>query len=273
MGFEEPHYLPLGTDHTRFAPKNPRSLRGFASSGWQSRISFVGNSMVHKVEERLKIACPPPDLKDAYKEVAAAFSLSPERSVQSFLQNSYPDLFSSLPGLDSIERRLAYEAAITWEATLQYRLSCVRSTLPFNPLIVGDDGWFALLGREKNWRYHRELNYYLDLPNFYPLSEINFNCTSKQMKGAVNQRVFDVPATASFLLTDRREQLENLFEPGREVICYASPEEATELVARYLEHPEEKRGVIKAARRRVLAEHCYEHRLQTLISVMRKRYA
>jgi spore maturation protein CgeB len=273
MGFEEPHYLPLGTDHTRFAPKDPSSLRNFASLGWQSGVSFVGNSMLHKVEERMKSACLPPNLQAAYREVAAAFSESQERSVQLFLQSRYPDLLPFFLGLDSIERRLAYEVMITWEATLQYRLSCVRAILPFNPLIVGDDGWLSLLGQEKGWRYHPELRYYVDLPNFYPLSQINFNCTSKQMKGAVNQRVFDVPAANSFLITDRREQLEDLFEPGLEVICYDSPEEAGELVTRYLDHPEEKRGIIRAARRRVLAEHCYDHRLQTLIAVMRKRYA
>ena len=76
--------------------------------------------------------------------------------------------------------------------------------LDFNPLIVGDPGWKELLKGRDGWRYHSELSYYDDLPDFYPLSDINFNCTSQQMKGAVNQRVFDVPCCNGFLLTDHR---------------------------------------------------------------------
>jgi spore maturation protein CgeB len=125
----------------------------------------------------------------------------------------------------------------------------------------------------KPWTYHHELNYYTDLPAFYPLSEINFNCTSKQMKGAVNQRVFDVPATSSFILTDWREQIENLFEPGKEVICYHSPQEAEELTGYYLGRPKEREAIARAARSRILSEHCYEHRMKSLIAIMRKNYA
>ena len=88
------------------------------------------------------------------------------------------------------------------------------------------------------------------------------------MKGAVNQRVFDVPATASFIITDWREQIENLFEPGKEVICYTSPQEAEVLIRRYLASPAERKAISKAARRRILAEHTYEHRVRSLAHTM-----
>lgn len=162
---------------------------------------------------------------------------------------------------------------LTWEATLQYRLSCIRGILPFDPLIAGDNGWKKILTGPERWHYHAELNYYKDLPRLYPLTAVNFNCTSKQMKGAVNQRVFDVPATESFLLTDYREQVENLFEPGREIICYRSPEEATELAREYLARPKARLAVAKAARTRILKEHSYEHRVNALVERMREIFA
>jgi spore maturation protein CgeB len=92
------------------------------------------------------------------------------------------------------------------------------------------------------------------------------------MRGAVNQRVFDVPATGAFLLTDYREQVEQLFEPGREIICYHSPEEAADLARYYLARPEARRSVALAARQRVLAGHSYEHRVRELMTKMRKFY-
>ncbi|HEU6438606.1 MAG TPA: glycosyltransferase [Nitratidesulfovibrio sp.] len=274
LGFEHVAYLPLGTDPVRFAP--PASPPP-AHHPWRARVSFVGNSMVYKVAHRMKAGKLPAALLRSYREVAAGFGAHGERSVGAYLRAHQPELAEVYEGLrgrdgqEDAERRLSYETMLTWEATRQYRAACVARTLPFAPLIVGDKGWRQVFrSAPARWRLHPEINYYKELPAFYPLSDINFNCTSKQMKGAVNQRVFDVPATGSFVLTDWRDQIENLFEPGREVICYAEPEEADELLRRYLDHPEERARVVAAARRRILSEHTYEHRLRALLDHMRR---
>ena len=274
MGFEHVAYLPLATDHARFAPLSQEDKARYAAHGWAGRVSFVGNSMLHKVTGRLKAAQPSKRLREAYPALAAAFSQSEERSVYAFMQKSCPGLLKDFEALGSAERQLSFETLVTWEATLRYRLSCVQAILPFKPLIAGDDGWLSLLpGEGKEWHRHQELSYYAELPYFYPFSEVNFNCTSKQMKGAVNQRVFDVPATESFVITDWREQMDNLFDPGKEVVCYREPEEATELVARYLHNPQERLKISRAARKRILAKHLYEHRLEAVIRMMRSIYA
>ncbi|SBV90443.1 CgeB family protein [uncultured delta proteobacterium] len=272
LGFEHVFYMPLGTDATRFhPPKKEEELP--PGHPWRADVSFVGNSMVHKVTARLDKLNLPEELASTYKQVAAEFAESEIRSVEDFLHTARPELVPFYRGLGDAVSQLDYEVLLTWESTLQYRLSCVMAMFPFAPLIVGDDGWLELLAREKRpWRRHPEVTYYTDLPAFYPGSAINFNCTSKQMKGAVNQRIFDVPATGSFCLTDWREQIENLFEPGKEVICYHSPEEAEELIRRYLAAPEERETVIRAARRRVLADHTYEKRLTDLVATMRRTF-
>ena len=68
------------------------------------------------------------------------------------------------------------------------------------------------------------------------------------------------------------KQMEHLFDPGREIICYHSPEEATALARRYLEDPAARATVVRMARKRILAEHTYEHRLNVLAHHMRERY-
>jgi len=171
------------------------------------------------------------------------------------------------------ESRLAFETLLTWEATRQYRADCVRELMPFAPLLVGDAGWKSIFRREKRpWFLHPEVSYYDGLPFIYPFSDINFNCTSKQMKGAVNQRVFDVPATGGFVLTDWREQMDQLFEPDREMVFYRTPQEIGELVHRYLKHPGDRKRVAKAGRRRVLGEHTWAHRVRTLLADMHDIY-
>ncbi|SHN57839.1 CgeB family protein [Desulfovibrio litoralis] len=264
-GFNEVHYLPLGTDVFRFSLqenlKDTKNLR--------SKVAFLGNSMVSKVtkvKDRLEGL---PETIENYEAIAADFAKHSERSVTKFIQEHYPKIYKSLTD-DKIKDKkinlLNYEVFLTYEATKQYRFSCVKEILPFNPLIAGDKGWFELIPKDApSWRYHSEMTYYTDLPLFYPLIDINFNCTSAQMKGAVNQRVFDVPATGAFLITDWREQVDKLFEPKKEIICYNEQGEIKELIKYYLNKPNERKKIALAARKRILAEHTYEHRVQQII--------
>ncbi|MBU1247216.1 MAG: glycosyltransferase, partial [Proteobacteria bacterium] len=82
-------------------------------------------------------------------------------------------------------------------------------------------------------------------------------------------RVFDVPASDAFLITDRRRQMDQLFEPDSEIVTYDNPEEIPELVARYLKDELARKKVAKAAKQRILAEHTYEHRIEKLLAKMR----
>ncbi len=97
------------------------------------------------------------------------------------------------------------------------------------------------------------------------MSKVGFNCTSRQMKGAVNQRVFDVPACGGFVLTDYREQMEALFEPGTEIIAYNDISEISPLLEKWLADDVGRAKVTAAARKRIMAEHTYEHRLSALL--------
>ncbi|GHV53571.1 hypothetical protein FACS1894206_04520 [Deltaproteobacteria bacterium] len=273
LGFEHVFYLPLGTDEARFHP--PAKAEALpATHPWRSDVSFVGNSMLRKVMPRLEKLRLHSDLTANYKEVSREFTQSAVRSVEMFLRQNHPELVPLYLALGDVASRLDYEVLLTWEATLQYRLACVSATLPFHPLIVGDDGWLTLLADAPcRWRRHTELSYYMDLPRFYPASKINFNCTSQQMKGAVNQRVFDVPATGAFCLTDWREQIENLFEPEKEVICYHSPEEAADMIRFFKDRPKSRNTISLAARKRILAEHTYRRRIMSLTATMRRIFA
>lgn len=269
-GFPHVHHLPLAADETRFCPRP--ALPG--DHPWRARVSFVGNSMHKKTALRLAASRPPAPLLRAFSALAEGFSASPCRLAREHMAASRPDLLPDYAALESVERRLAFETAVIWEATRRYRERCVRRLLPFHPLIVGDPGWRDTLdGEGRDWRYLPELAYYDELPDFYPLSAINFNATSRQMKGAVNQRVFDVPACGAFLLTDARAQLDDLFEPGREMAVYAAEEEIEELVARYLADTPAREAMARAGRRRVLARHTYPRRMTELFDVMRQTFA
>jgi spore maturation protein CgeB len=267
-GFEHVFYLPLGTDPERFSPRR----NAIAPAAWEAGISFVGNSMLYKVTGRLKNGRFPRQLLLPFREVSRTFMECEDRSVADFLRAEHPAVFADYAALPDNEARLAYETAVTWQATRLYRNDCVRRILPLRPLIVGDAGWKTEFRKEIHQpRYMDAISYYSDLPLFYTRSAVNFNCTSKQMKGAVNQRVFDVPAAGAFVLTDWRPQMECLFEP-HETACYRSPEQAPELARHYMARPRSRREIIRAGRRRVLACHTWRHRLAELLEKMRQVY-
>lgn len=269
QGYERVRYLPLATDPRRFRPGLPPG-----PEEWRAQVSFVGDSMTRAVAGSLAACAALPDLARRYAAVAEGFGASGERSVERYLAAAHPDLSAAIAALPDISDRLACESLVTWEATRQYRWRCVTALRGFAPLVAGDaEGWGRAFGPGSDARLLGRLDYYADLPRFYPMSMVSLNCTSRQMKGAVNQRVFDVPACGGFVLTDRREQLDRLFEPGREVVVYDVPEEIPGLVERYTRDAAARERVSLAARRRILAGHTYEHRLAELLSAMREDFS
>lgn len=273
QGFSRVFHLPLGTDPSRFRPDLE------ALDDVRSAVSFVGNSMVHKVAKRMQKGRLPAALLKNYREVAASFAKSSQRSVRDFILSLSPEISGAYENLPDSESRIDYETMLTWESTRQYRAACVQALFDVPagedgsspvPLIVGDDGWKINLRHERRpWRWHPPMAYYDEVPRLYPSCDINFNTTSMQMKGAVNQRVFDVPAAGAFVLTDWREQMDELFEPGKEIICYRDPGEVPELVRWWLDHPEARRKVVEAGRKRVLACHTWEARLRSMLDTLK----
>lgn len=86
----------------------------------------------------------------------------------------------------------------------------------------------------------------------------------------VNPRTFELAACGAFQLVDNRSMMTDLFDPD-ELVTFTSMEELLELIPEFLEDDERRRGIARAARERVLTEHTYQHRMQTLISFITER--
>ncbi len=273
-GFNNVYYLPLGTDTNRFKPSNKNIPY---PKEWKSNVSFVGNSMISKVQKRWEASHCPQKFYQDFLTLSQAFVFSQKKDAHDFMldeaQTICPDICKYFLQNFNTEEQLAFETGLTWESTRLYRLSCVKQLLDFNPLIIGDDGWQVFFEHEKrSWRWHEPIAYYTDLPNFYPHSLINFNCTSMQMKGASNQRILDVPAVGAFVLTDYREQMEDMFDIGKEIICYRDIQEIPDLINYYLSHEKERNTIITKGRERVLNCHTWTHRVAEIIRIMQDFY-
>lgn len=87
---------------------------------------------------------------------------------------------------------------------------------------------------------------------------------------ANNMRLYEATGTGALLITDWKENLHEIFEPGKEVIAYRNSEECAELVQYYLEHEDERKAIAVAGQRRTLKEHTYYQRMQELIEIIQK---
>jgi spore maturation protein CgeB len=84
----------------------------------------------------------------------------------------------------------------------------------------------------------------------------------------VNPRTFELASSGAFQLVDMRSLLPPLLRPGSEVVTFTDAGELRELVQHWLPRPEERAAIAAAGRARVLAEHTYRHRMESLLEAV-----
>jgi spore maturation protein CgeB len=76
-------------------------------------------------------------------------------------------------------------------------------------------------------------------------------------------RDFEVPMSGGLYLTQYHPELENVYRVGSEILCYRTPEDLADTVARYLAHPDAAELVRSAGHRRAMENHTWRQRFAT----------
>jgi len=101
-------------------------------------------------------------------------------------------------------------------------------------------------------------------------SKITLNHHGDIAPYANNCRLYEATGVGTLLITDWKENLHEMFDPGKEVVAYRTPEECAELIQYYLEHDEEREVIARAGQERTLREHTYHQRMEELVDIVRK---
>ncbi len=88
-------------------------------------------------------------------------------------------------------------------------------------------------------------------------------------EGALSQKVFMITGCGGFMVMQYLKGLEEFFETGKEIEVYHNFNEACEKIEYYLRNESERRKIAENARKRVLKEHLYEHRLKKIFKICR----
>jgi len=112
---------------------------------------------------------------------------------------------------------------------------------------------------------------------YIPLAQVNFlyNCAriglslheDERWQG-VNNRTFEICGAGCLCLVDKWNDIPAMFEVGKEIITYDSPEAMNEQIRRYLGDESARRRIARAARQRAHAQHTFQHRVHRLISLL-----
>jgi spore maturation protein CgeB len=84
----------------------------------------------------------------------------------------------------------------------------------------------------------------------------------------VRLRDFEAPMSGAFYLVEYIPELEEFFEPGKEIACYTDPEDLVAKARYYLEHDDEREKIRQAGYKRAVSEHTWQKRLEKSLIAM-----
>ncbi|EKD25762.1 MAG: hypothetical protein ACD_79C01525G0001 [uncultured bacterium] len=145
------------------------------------------------------------------------------------------------------------------------RLEMVRSLDKFTIALWGDiEEWKKTNVKAK---LCGRVSYFENMPRVISGSNININISRVQQRSGTNQRPFDIPACKAFLITDYKEELEDMFDFESEIVTYKNLDELQRKVEYYSD--ESRRiSIIEKGYEKVLAKHTYKHRMDEVINTI-----
>jgi spore maturation protein CgeB len=255
QGFGSVHYLPLATDPSLFPI-------GRASS-FGAEVGFVGSAMGRNfLDEIARRFLWRKELEPLVTAAAEALCSDASLSISEILRRTCSDRGIPLPYTD--DKNLTWLCSyIIHTASMLQRKKIVGACIPRGIQTFGDpEGWKGLFG--ETIKTHPSIDYRHALADVYRGIGVNINITSRQMRSAVNQRVFDIPLCGGFVLSDHQADLDELFEPD-EVARYDSAETIVDKIDYFISHSAERSAISDRARKKILGEHTYVHRIDSIL--------
>jgi hypothetical protein len=93
---------------------------------------------------------------------------------------------------------------------------------------------------------------------------LNIHHAYEEAGHTCNERSFNVPACGGFMISDNARRIRDFF-PEDEAVLADGPADYHEKIDYFVRHPDERLPYMEKARKRVVAEHTYHHRLCDLL--------
>jgi len=107
--------------------------------------------------------------------------------------------------------------------------------------------------------------YGLDMFQFLRDSKVSINMHGDKIGFAANVRMYEITGVGSCMLTDWKENIGELFEPGKEIVTYTCLEEACEKSRFLIKNEKIRLQIAKAGQERTLKEYTYKKTILKLL--------
>jgi spore maturation protein CgeB len=105
-----------------------------------------------------------------------------------------------------------------------------------------------------------------EIPRIIRQSCISLNFANSKGENQIKARIFEVPGSGGFLLTESARSIEKYYRPGHEIAVFHNLDDLVGKINYYLAHPEERDLIARAGFKRTQEQHTYEHRFIELIN-------
>ena len=245
LGIKNVHYLPLAANFYRTATLN---ISDYEIKNMRSDISFVGN-LYNNAELTLAIDT----LSKQYPNESAALNEYMESGLLHWNSRSagIPDddpfiniFFNSMDKTNMEYYPHATPAfwvkgLLAREFTRRERYAILTALAKkFKADIYTSDPEAAK--EIPMLKAHPSVDYETGMYKVFFASKLNLNITLKSIESGVPQRIFDVMSVGGCVITNWQPEIEELFRPGKEILCYHSIDELMDLTSFYLSHNKER---------------------------------
>lgn len=115
---------------------------------------------------------------------------------------------------------------------------------------VWGNGWGNWVGRHGNLRVENRPAYNDDFARIVAASTVNLCFLRKANRDLQTCRSVEIPACGGFMAHERNHEISALFRPDKEAIYFSYNQELAQICSRWLERPDQCRGIGEAARQR-----------------------
>ena len=265
MGVERVYHLPLGVDTDRLDFV-------IASEGtrYEHEISFVGSLYDRNAYDRMEKELP--DYLRGYFDAAieAQLSISGGNILERLLT---PEILSKIGELVELKKSedsfsdlsLIFATTVLGfkTASEQRKRALIELSKRYRVDIYSDSDVEGMTGLKN----HGTVDYWNEMPRVFHDSKINLNLTIPDIKSGLPLRIFDVLGSGGFLLTNFQAELPACFTVGKDLVCFESQEELTELCGYYLSHEDERREIARHGYETVKKEHQVRERLDLMLRI------
>lgn len=259
LNFLSTHHVPLAADESLYRENKP-------SNNPKIPLAFVGSSMGESFLRKVKSNFLwQENLQFIADKYAVDILKNPIQITQKESLKYLLDLSNSSKLND--KNMTWFHSYCIHTASSIKRKEIIKALQLLNIEVFGDpQGWHDMIG--PNLITHPDVDYRTGISSVYNAIDININITSCQMPTAINQRVFDIPLSKSFVINDKQDDLFTLFSTD-EIVWYESIEDLKDKIDFFKKHPTERENLIQKACERILKEHTYQHRLEKFLSILK----